>query len=132
MNLVLPAPFRPRLTLVVVSCPDRSDLSTHEDMLRSAFLRQLAPEKIDALLSNPEAMERLAAFVSVMPESAIDSCRPAPLAPAEAAAVSARSDALAALPVTSLSPTLIRKRRELINMLWPEDIGTGDQCLQHA
>ena len=113
--------------MVVVSCSDPPDLSTREDMLRSALSRQLDAEKADGLLSNPEAMERPAASVSVVPKSVFASCRPAPLE--QAAAVSARSDALAALPVASLSPTLIYKRRELTNILWPEDIGTAHQCL---
>ena len=106
--------------MVVVSCSDPPDLSTREDMLRSALSRQLDAEKADGLLSNPEAMERPAASVSVVPKSVFASCRPAPLE--QAAAVSARSDALAALPVASLSPTLT-------NILWPEDIGTAHQWL---
>ena len=107
--------------MVVVSCPDRSDLLTHEDMLRSALSRQLDADKIGGLRSNSEAMKRPAASVSAIPES---------VASAEAAAVSARSDALAALPVTSLRPKRIRKRRQ--NILRPGDIGTGHQCLQYT
>ena len=118
-----------RLTLFGVACPDRPDISTHEDMLRPASLKQLDAEKMDSLRSNQESMKSSGVSVSAISESAF---APRPLDESEATAVSDKDDTFTASLIASLSPKLIHKPRQTTNALRPEEIGNCHMRLHHS
>ena len=107
--------------MVRVACPDRPEVSTHEDNVRSASLQQLdTAEKMDSLRSNQESMQSSADLVSSISESIFTPRRLDD--PAEAAAVPDSNDAFTA------SPPLIRIPKQTTNALRPEEIGDFHIC----
>ena len=102
--------------MVGVACPDQSEVSTREDMLRSAFFRQLDAENMDAI------------SFSAISRPAFASCS---RGPEEAAAVSGRNGTILNRPVASLSPKLVRRPRGRMNVLWNKKIGNCHLRLYH-